>query len=166
MESNQLSSDQEYLLSILDSVKQDLLNIPDVLAIGIGLKETGGEFTSEISYRVYVKEKKDLATLSDAEIIPEKIGNFKTDVLEPLEIVDDSDVCGDERRTLSKHRPLQAGIAVSTDSTSYGTLGWFGKLDSDDTPVLLTNKHVLYDFNPRNKNNKAKYSPAPTRRNN
>ena len=145
MESNQLSRDQEYLLNNLDAVKQDLLKIPDVLAIGIGFKETNGEFTNEISYRVYVKEKKDLAAISESEIIPAKIDAFKTDVLEPLKIVLDSDVCGDERLAKGKHRPLQAGIAVSTDSTSLGTLGWFGKLDIDDTPVLLTNKHVLYD---------------------
>jgi hypothetical protein len=126
-------------------VKQDLLRLPNVVAVGIGIKETGGQFTDEISYRVYVEEKRPRALLADDEAVPETVGGFKTDVLPPLAIQNDSDVCGNERRTLSQHRPLQAGIAVSTDAVSYGTLGWFGTLDSDDTPVLLTNKHVLYD---------------------
>jgi hypothetical protein len=86
-----------------------------------------------------------VAELAPGEIVPKTIAGYPTDVLIPLVITNDSDVCGDERRTLKKHRPLQGGIAVSTDALSYGTLGWFGKLDVDDTPVLLTNKHVLWD---------------------
>jgi hypothetical protein len=109
------------------------------------VKETDNEFTDEMSYRVYVAQKKPVEELSAAELIPPQIGDFRTDVLIPLRIQEDSDVCGDERRTLTKHRPLQTGIAISTDSNSYGTLGWFGKLDVDDSTVLLTNKHVLYD---------------------
>jgi len=133
------------MLDALETVKRDLLKLPNVVAVGLGLKETNGEFTDEISYRVYVAEKRDRASLKDSEAVPDSIGDFKTDVLPPLVVKDDSDVCGNERRTLAKHRPLQGGIAISTDAVSYGTLGWFGTLDADDSKVLLTNKHVLYD---------------------
>jgi len=133
------------MLSRLEAVRRDLSNLPNVLAVGVGVKESGGQFTDQISYRVYVSAKKDPAELAPGETIPKAIGEYPTDVLVPLVITNDSDVCGNERRTLKNHRPLQGGIAVSTDATSYGTLGWFGKLDVDDTPVLLTNKHVLWD---------------------
>jgi hypothetical protein len=144
MERKRLAAEQEQALREFESVRRDLLALPNVVAVGLGFKETAGEFTTVLSYRVYVREKLDEAALGSG-VIPKTIGGIKTDVLTPLRIRSDSDVCGNERQTLSKHRPLMAGIAISTDSTSYGTLGWFGVLDADDTPILLTNKHVLYD---------------------
>ena len=145
MEETRLSQEQGRILRTYEEVREELMSIPGVLGVGIGVKETDNEFTDEMSYRVYVAEKKPVEELTAAELIPPQIGDFRTDVLIPLQLQEDSDVCGDERRTLTKHRPLQAGIAVSTDATSYGTLGWFAKLDVDDSTVLLTNKHVLYD---------------------
>ena len=78
-------------------------------------------------------------------MIPPEIDGIKTDVLTPYHIRDRPDVCGTERQTISEHRPLHAGIAISTDAVTYGTLGWFGVLDVDDSRILLTNKHVLWD---------------------
>lgn len=135
---------QQLLEENLDTAKSVLFQIPDVVAVGIGIKESGNAFTDQISYRVYVPAKKSLAELPPNEVIPRTVNGIPTDVVTPLVITNDSDVCGAERRTLSHHRPLKAGIAISTDSTSYGTLGWFGTLD-DGTVVLLTNKHVIYD---------------------
>jgi hypothetical protein len=145
MDPARASQDQQAMLGRLDDVRQRLLSLPNVLAVGVGLKESDGEFTDEISYRVYVREKVDPAELAAGELIPREIAGFRTDVLIPLRITNDSDVCGDERRTLAHQRPLRGGIAISTDALSYGTLGWFGRLDVDDTRVLLTNKHVLWD---------------------
>lgn len=145
MDSNKLSENQDKLLSKLEKVKKELLKNPNVLAVGIGIKESNKQFTDEVSFRVFVAEKKSLKSLRPQEIIPPEIENIKTDVLTPYLVKDRPDVCGNERRTLSKHRPLQAGVAVSTKSNSYGTLGWFGTLNTGGTPVLLTNKHVLYD---------------------
>jgi hypothetical protein len=146
VDENRLAREQQTILRDYDDVRQELLALPGVLAVGIGVKETGNQFTEEMSYRVYVAEKKPPEELAPAELVPPRIGEFRTDVLIPLPVDEDSDVCGDERQTLSEHRPLQGGIAISTNSSSYGTLGWFATLDADDTTVLLTNKHVLYDY--------------------
>lgn len=145
MDKKALADAQNQMLGEVESVKKELLKLPNVVAVGLGFKEKGGEFTEEISYRVFVTEKLEASRLSENELVPPLIGGYKTDVMPPIQIVNDSDVCGDERRTLSTHRPLQAGIAVSTKKNSYGTLGWFATLDADDTTVLLTNKHVLWD---------------------
>ncbi|MBL7781184.1 MAG: hypothetical protein JNM22_08195 [Saprospiraceae bacterium] len=145
MNQSELFARQNLISSRFETAKETLSQFPNVVAVGIGFKETDKKFTSELSFRVFVTRKKDLSALSPNEIIPDEINGIKTDVLNPLVATDDSDVCGTERRTLAHHRPLKAGIAISTDSHSYGTLGWFGKLDVDDTPILLTNKHVLYD---------------------
>jgi len=145
MERQQLIEEQKKLEEKLDKVREKLLKIPNVVAVAIGVKETKYKMTQELCYRVYVTQKKPLKDLKESEKIPEEIEGVKTDVLNPIKISDELDVCGDERLTLSKKRPLQAGIAISTNSTSAGTLGWFGKLDADDTWIVLTNKHVVYD---------------------
>jgi len=155
MEKKEARERQQLLEDNLDAAKSSLLKIPNVVAVGIGFKETGKAFTEEISYRVYVEVKKERALLGPKEIIPPEINGIRTDVLSPLIVTNDSDVCGNERRALDKHRPLKAGIAISTDSTSYGTLGWFGTL-GDGTVVLLTNKHVLYDETNTTDNRKLK----------
>lgn len=134
---------QQLLEDNLQEVKEALLKISNVVAVGIGVKESGEEFTDEISYRVFVPAKKNLDELTPEEIIPPFINGIRTDVITPYVITDDSDVCGNERWALAEHRPLNAGIAISTDAIKVGTLGWFGKL-ADGTTVLLTNKHVLY----------------------
>ena len=151
-----LPEEQNLLLSNLESVRESVLSLPNVLAVGIGLKETGGEFTDEIAYRIFVAEKQELHSLSDDEIIPPTLFDSRTDVLTPYVVENDSDVCGNERLTVGEHRPLQAGIAISPDAIGVGTLGWFGTLDADDTPILLTNKHVLYDATDEVNTTKAK----------
>jgi hypothetical protein len=145
MNQDELAKSQDVLLANLEAAKRELLAKPNTLAVGIGIKESNGQFTDEISYRVFVTEKKSPAELAPQDMVPREVLGIKTDVVIPLQIKDRPGVCGTERRTLTKHRPLRAGIAISTDSTTYGTLGWFGVLDMDDSRILLTNKHVLYD---------------------
>jgi hypothetical protein len=145
MNQDELARNQDVLLAHLETAKRELLEKPNTLAVGIGIKESHGEFTGEIAYRVFVTEKKDPAALAPGDMIPREVEGVRTDVLTPYHIKDRPDVCGTERETLTKHRPLRAGIAISTDAVTYGTLGWFGVLDMDDSRILLTNKHVLYD---------------------
>jgi hypothetical protein len=145
MRKEEAQQKQALLETHLESAKANLMKIPNVLAVGIGVKESNKQFTDELAYRIYVPVKKDLSTLQPHETIPREINGLRTDVLTPLRVTDDSDVCGSERRNLKEYRPLKAGIAISTDSTSYGTLGWFGTL-TDGTTVLLTNKHVPYGY--------------------
>ena len=145
MNQDELAKDQEVLVANLESAKRELLQKANTLAVGIGIKESGGEFTEEISYRVFVTEKKNPSELAPGDLIPREVQGVRTDVIMPYHIKDRPAVCGTERETLTRHRPLRAGIAISTDSVTYGTLGWFGVLDMDDSRILLTNKHVLYD---------------------
>lgn len=46
-----LAREQDTLLAYLDSAKRELLQKPNTLAVGIGIKETDGQFTGEIAYR-------------------------------------------------------------------------------------------------------------------
>lgn len=134
---------QHTMMQKVDTAKEILQQIPNVVAVGIGLKETNGEFTEEIAFRVFVKEKKAKQELRKNEIIPEEIEGHKTDVLTPYRITNEVFV---ERENTKDVRPLQGGIAMGNDKAqgAYGTLGWFARL-ADNSLVILTNKHVLYD---------------------
>lgn len=145
MDSNKLSESQDNLLRKLEKAKQNLLKNPNVLAVGIGIKETNNRFTDEIAFRVFVAQKKSLKSLKENEVIPSEIDNIKTDVLTPYIVSNRPDVCGNEREVVKTYRPLKAGIPISPDSNGYGTLGWFGTLDSDGSTIILSNFHVLYD---------------------
>lgn len=142
MDRKQLVKDQEAALKHLDAVRAELLKLPNVVAVGLGYKETAGEFTKQLCYRVYVSKKVDADALG-AGLIPKTIAGLPTDVLKPLRFKDDSEVCGTDRNEEAKHRPLRAGIQISRSSSGGGTLGWFGKL-GDGTLVMISNKHVLY----------------------
>jgi len=52
--------------------ERDLLKLPNVLAVDLGIKEAAGEFTKELSYRVYVTAKQDDAALG-ASAIPKSM---------------------------------------------------------------------------------------------
>lgn len=144
MEANEYKMVQEDMLSQLDSIKATLLKKVGVIAVGIGVKERRGEFTEEISIRVFVDAKRPLKDIAPEDVIPPIIEGFKTDVILPYVIQEDAFV---EREDTHDYRPIKGGIAIGSKinpSPYGGTLGWFGKL-ADNTPILLTNKHVLYD---------------------
>ena len=144
MEANEYKMVQEDMLSQLDSIKATLLKKAGVIAVGIGVKERRGEFTEEISIRVFVDAKRPLQDIAPEDVIPPVIEGFKTDVILPYVIQEDAFV---EREDKNDYRPIKGGIAIGSEINKNpygGTLGWFGKL-ADNTPILLTNKHVLYD---------------------
>jgi hypothetical protein len=106
MDETRLAQEQETLLRKLDAARRVLLSFPNTLTVGIGIKESRREFTEEISFRVFVTEKKDPGELGPGELIPATIEGIRTDVLVPYRITNRPDVCGDERDTMSRHRPL------------------------------------------------------------
>jgi len=140
---SELARRQQQLQEVYDAAKAQLMQIPGVVGVGIGIKETGGELTGEIVFRVYVMEKKDLSELPPEHVIPDEIMGFKTDVLKVYQPKLRAFV---EREDDTNFRPLQGGIRIGAEDVSgHGTLGWFGTLNSDSsTTVLLTNKHVIY----------------------
>src|ERR1044071_4128903 len=138
---------QNALLAVHDAAKAELEKIPGVIGVGIGLKQIGGELTDQICFRVYVQAKKEAEDVPADEVIPAQIQGFPTDVLKVYDMRRTAQFV--ERRDLSEHRPLTGGVAISTKSVtekvnSYGTLGWFATKLSDNSNVVLTNKHVLW----------------------
>lgn len=140
---------QNNLLAVYDDVQKELLNISNIVGVGIGLKEVAGKLTDQICFRVYVWEKEAAGELASEQLIPTSIKGFPTDVLKVYNVKPTLDFV--ERRDSSQHRPLTAGVAISTKIMSTlrfdpggGTLGWFARKVSDGSTVILTNAHVLY----------------------
>lgn len=134
----ELIEEQQRLQVLYPEVVKELMSIPGVEKVGIGVKEVGEELTGEIVFRVYVKEKKPLHELPPDRIIPPEVRGIKTDVVIAREAYDEEDS--------EEYRPVKAGVQIGADgSGGVGTLGCFARLTSDDSIVILSNHHVLYD---------------------
>lgn len=118
---------------------------PDLVGIGFGPKEKDGRITSDAAVKLYVRRKeKDKKALGD-RLLPEKIGNSRTDVvaLAPLRA----------RATFTQRlRPVLGGAsgAVHVPGLTYtGTLGMVvkGYGGFDGRFFVLSNNHVLANIN-------------------
>ena len=159
----ELRAENEAIRAMLASGPADqLLAIPGVVHVSVGLKETAGKVTDQLCIRVYVKNKKDTDELSPAELIPPDINGVPTDVnaMPEFEFQDDN----------QRYRPIRGGSQVSNRiivlndagtgrQIHRGTLGCLAIDTTDNAPVLLTNWHVIGD--PGKIGDKI-YQPAPT----
>lgn len=141
----ELIQQQEKLLAVYEKVKDQLKDYPNVVNIGIGVKETGGDLTDEGCITIVVNEKKNESDLDPHQIIPKEIEGVRTDVI----IQEDKllqPVCTEDH---SNHRPIKGGIAINnyrngSGRGGSGTLGVMAQLNSDNSWVILSNHHVLY----------------------
>lgn len=124
-----------------------LLAIPGVFHVSVGLKEKEGQLTEQLCVRVYVREKRSRAEVSEDELIPREIEGVPTDVnVVPSQL---------SFQDNTRYRPIQGGIQVTNriidiNSTgngtqlARGTLGCLAIDKTDNAPVMLSNWHVLY----------------------
>ena len=66
--------------------EQDLLRLPNVVAVGVGLRTRGGEPTGEVCIVVSVKTKVPVPQLAGRDRIPSSIEGVPVDVVETGEI--------------------------------------------------------------------------------
>ena len=118
--------------------EKELMKLPGVVAVGVGLKEIKGEIHRQPCFKVKVERKKARTDVPNNNLIPDEIYGFKTDVTERV-IGTASSIDS------SKYRPLIAGSQVegSGSSASQGTLGCFATRNADGKIVILSNWHVM-----------------------
>lgn len=117
-------------------VEKELMEIPGVLSVGVGLKEVKGQIQQKLCFKVTVERKKQKNELKPSEMIPPVIYGFETDVIEMGEAI----LTEDYRR----YRPLVAGTAIGvSNSGGYGSFGCLARRNADNKIVLLSNWHVL-----------------------
>ena len=139
---------QNELLALYPEVKEELMKIPGVESVAVGLKLVNNELTDEIVFQVFVGKKLEEHELETNAIIPKEIRGIKTDVQlvhrgAVLRGYFDPGIKGDER----EYRPLKAGIKVGY-GIGGGTLGCFGRLVKGNGLVIVTNHHVIAQDRP------------------
>jgi hypothetical protein len=136
MSRNELVDLNKEFDKVIKKAEGELMRLPGVVAVGVGLKEVKGEVQPELCFKVTVRRKKERTELKAGERIPDNIYGFKTDVTEILTgeaLIDDS-----------KYRPLVGGSSIQSNNQSgHGTLGCFAKRDVDGKIVVLSNWHVM-----------------------
>jgi hypothetical protein len=123
---------------ILSAHREQLLKRPNVVATGIGYKETGGQKSSTLCIVCSVKKKLKATQLSSQDLVPTAVEGMPTDVVETGTI-----------RALQaptgRFRPAPGGISVGHVAITAGTLGcWVTK---SGQKVILSNNHVLANSN-------------------
>lgn len=133
---------QNILLQNRERIFLEMKKYPNVVHVGVGVKESNHQFTNILCYRIYVSQKKSPDALQEHERIPASIEGFATDVLLYGEIAQALDN--------GTYRPLKGGIQIKNDlyvdvnDRGGGTLGCLAYLDDgSDTIVGLTNQHVV-----------------------
>jgi hypothetical protein len=72
---------REDLMQFRTKILHDMMHLPGVLCVSIGLKEVAGEYTSQLCFKIYVKEKRCISQLQPEQIIPAKYEGYLTDVV-------------------------------------------------------------------------------------
>ena len=123
---------------ILKQNRENLLKRANVVAAGIGYKETGGTKTKTLSIVCSVKEKVTSSRLSGRDLVPATIDGTPTDVVR-------SGVIRALQAPTDRFRPAPGGVSVGHVAITAGTLGcWVTK---NGEKVILSNNHVLANSN-------------------
>src|SRR5437773_12034622 len=99
-------NDRDRISRIRAEAEKILFKIPGVHGVGIGHKHTKGNYTGELSIKVYVRKKRSLNEIPSSEVIPPIIDGVKTDVVEtgPPELTADPDT--------KEYRPARGGTCI------------------------------------------------------
>ncbi len=122
----------------LQSVRDQLLDRSNVVAAGIGFKETDGVRTGEVGIVCSVERKVPSSELSASDLIPRSIAGVSTDVV----------ATGILRALLAhreRHRPAPGGVSIAHRDVTAGTLGCVVRRGGER--FVLSNNHVLANSN-------------------
>ncbi|MFQ5812067.1 MAG: trypsin-like serine protease [Anaerolineae bacterium] len=115
-----------------------LLGRRNVVACGVGFKESGGEITDEPCVVVSVTKKMPEAQLTPADIVPKKLGEVRTDVQE-------TGVIRALQGRTDRWRPAPGGVSIGHIDITAGTLGCL--VTRNGQLFILSNNHVLANTN-------------------
>ena len=117
---------------------QALLNKPNVVGVGVGYKETGGQRLTTLSVVCLVTKK--TSKLSQDQKIPYQVDGTLTDVLQVGEI---KALQGNTGR----YRPAPGGVSIGHFEITAGTLGVVVRDRATGDRLILSNNHVLANSN-------------------
>jgi hypothetical protein len=133
-----MADDVNRIRRILSTHRRELLKRANVVATGIGYKETGGTKTDRLCIVCSVKEKVPPARLAEQEMVPAAVDSTPTDVIQ-------TGVIRALQVPTDRFRPAPGGVSVGHVDITAGTLGcWVTK---NGQKVILSNNHVLANSN-------------------
>ncbi|MBE3587011.1 MAG: hypothetical protein IMW93_00370 [Thermoanaerobacteraceae bacterium] len=124
------------LRAIADNSRWTLMQLPNVNGVGIGYKERKGRRTDQLALLVFVRKKVSAPHLLEAHRIPDKIGQYSTDVIEVGSVRFQS-----ERQT--RVRPAVPGVSIGHYQVTAGTFGALVYDQRSGRPMILSNNHIL-----------------------
>ncbi|MCL4515554.1 MAG: S1 family peptidase [Firmicutes bacterium] len=140
----------EKLQKTLEKKKKHLLNLPNVVGVGVGYKQVGGVTTTQPAIVVLVEKKVPSAQLLPNQMVPQAVDDVATDVIQvgKLRFLEQLAKPGpelqkaDPRRT-AKVRPAQPGVSIAHYKATAGTFGAVVVDRRSRELLILSNNHVL-----------------------
>jgi len=119
--------------------EEKILQLSNVMGVGIGAKAIGGKETKEICIQVYVKKKLAKKSLAKNDIVAETFDGIKTDVIEVGEV--------EAQAYTARLRPAQPGYSMGHYKITAGTFGCLVRGTCCNGIYILSNNHVLANSN-------------------
>ncbi|WP_066634266.1 hypothetical protein [Desulfolucanica intricata] len=119
----------------LESQRHKLLRHKNVIGVGVGLKYTREVCTDKLAIIVFVQKKLPETQIYRSDLIPKKINDLETDVVEigTVRLIGRTD----------RLRPAQPGLSIGHFKTTAGTFGAVVKDKKTGEKLILSNNHVL-----------------------
>jgi hypothetical protein len=117
-----------------------LLTRPNVVGVGVGLRQRGGRVQDEVCVVALVRRKRPRTGLAPEAMVPAEIDGVPVDVLEV------GDLRAQAART-DRVRPAPGGVSVGHYQITAGTLGCVVRDRAGGARLILSNNHVLANGN-------------------
>ena len=117
-----------------------LLTRPNVVGVGVGLRQRGGRTRDEVCVVALVRRKQPPTALTPEAMVPAAVDGVPVDVLE----------VGDLRAQVDRRlrfRPAAGGISLGHYKITAGTLGAVVRDRASGVRLILSNNHVLANEN-------------------
>jgi len=128
------------MIDIKDRHTARLMQLPNVLGVGVGFKYVKGVRTDRTAIIVMVEKKIAPSRLAPQYLVPKDLNGVETDVIETGKIVALAD-------PTKRHRPAPPGISVGHGDITAGTLGLWVIDSKAGQFAMLSNNHVLANSN-------------------
>ncbi|HKI56115.1 MAG TPA: hypothetical protein VKB31_03095 [Trueperaceae bacterium] len=163
-----MADELETQLAVIHEVKErheaELMSLPNVVGVGVGYKDTGGETTDRLAVIVYVRRKYAASGLRKAEMVRETLPVTATSPVPPLpdgsgpmtleleggEVPTDVKEVGDilALAYTARVRPAVPGYSIGHYAITAGTFGCLVRDTCRPCAVyILSNNHVLANSN-------------------